>query len=228
MRTRAKLAPWASKVFERRIGNLDVDVPPSVEAIKNGNRGRFDVVFVRSPGWHDPSDRVTALDYLYDMEQLVPFGGPPAMNSRASTLDAEVRKVGTFSPKQLRIAATAFSESRFLRDPLLSMKAPAMYTRWLYENRAYVLSDSPDDGFLIATKDSDGARRISLMAVSEEKRGGGIGELLALNVLSERSPEIWRVKASVRNYRAVRFYESIGFHVKSVWTAFHVWIGRNW
>jgi ribosomal protein S18 acetylase RimI-like enzyme len=204
-------SPWDSEVFGYRVGILHAKPPAHAYDIRNANKGKFDVVFVKFDVWVDPDGSVDALDYLYDMERL-------AVNAGESLLVSKV----VSNAKHLSIARTSFQDSRFLRDPKLRQSVPYMYTTWLGLKEVYVLREDGDNAFLLEDKDSDGTSRISLVAVNENSRKRGLGRLLASCVLWT-SPA-WRVKVSCRNYQAIRFYENLGFRTESVHTAFHVWI----
>ena len=175
--------------------------------------GRFDVVFVATKRWLDFPSLISppALDHLYDME----LDGA-VRSSDATTILASP------SVRHLEIARMGFRDSRFLRDPLLEKKAGDVYVRWVSSARVHVVANDVDSAFLLTKRDVDGAARISLVAVDECRRGLGIGEALVRSVIG-KSPGIWKVKVSVRNHRAIRFYEKVGFLVKDAWTAFHVW-----
>ena len=207
---------WSSEVFGVRVGTLDLLELPSIEKVKSKNKGLFDVVFIKCQGWQDV-DGVVALDYLYDMERtVIPEEGKKP----------EVLKVQTAAGPRLAIAAEAFSDSRFLRDSELKSKASKMYVRWVVENLSYVLWNTPNVGFLVPSKDPDGANRISLLAISKEVRRAGIGKLLTAGVFA-KEPGFWRVRVASRNISAIRFYETVGFRMKSVTTAFHVWMDKE-
>jgi ribosomal protein S18 acetylase RimI-like enzyme len=212
----AKASWWDSDLFGCRVGLLSASQPLSVGAIAEENRRLFDVVFVKSEGWAEPRGGADALDHLYDME-LLAAGAAGAAVARRAVLSAP-------SPRHIEIARTAFHDSRFLRDRRLAPKAPELYARWVAGKEVHVLEGATDDAFLVAARDEDGARRISLVAVDEGRRGAGVGEALVSGVFRREPAGVWRVRVSARNHRAVRFYENLGFRVKSVRTAFHVWI----
>lgn len=205
-------SPWDTEVFGYRVGILRAKPPVFAYDIKTANSGKFDVVFVKSDIWIEPYGNVEALDHLYDMEMRV---GEVSGNGHALKTDA--------SAKHLIIARTAFRDSRFLMDRRLHESASDMYVRWLARKSVYVLNGAEDNAFLLQEQDPDGALRISLVAVNEDFRGMGVGMLLVSAVLSGNPSTVWRVKVSCRNHQAIRFYEKIGFRVKSAHTAFHVW-----
>lgn len=210
---RAIPAPWDSDVFGYRVGLLAAAPADSIEAIAEANRGLFDVVFVKSEGWGDPGAGAVAVDYLYDMERME-LPAPSCIKEVLLT---------PLSARHMEIARTAFRDSRFLRDPRLSIKAPEMYSRWLFGKEVHVLEGAIDDAFLLATEDADGVRRISLIAVDERRRGSGTGRALLDGTIRRERPATWRVRVSSRNHGAIRFYEGAGFRVRNVRTAFHVW-----
>ena len=210
---------WDSETFGVRVGRLELSAPlPRSLAIAEANLGKFDVVFVKAPGWHEPSG-VVALDHTYEME----FSGD------APVSDAGL--VALVAPRQAHaeIAASAFPDSRFNRDPRLSWKVGAFYSKWLSGvGILYALADLVDDAFVFVSVDKDGAGRISLIAVFEKSRGISIGGNLVRSVMMlRRDLRVWRVRVSSRNARAIRFYETLGFKVKSVQTAFHVWTSED-
>lgn len=212
----AKLSSWESDVLGVRVGLLPVDLAPSLNSVRADNAWKFDVIFVLCDRWLEPPEGAVATDHLYDME--LETAGEKPKTSCVSMISFPGRK-------HIEIAMEALQDSRFLRDPRLAQKSCERYARWLSEHRVYTATENPDGAFLIVTDDPDGARRISLIAVSQEFRGSGIGTRLAGGVLAiEPSRQLWRVKVSARNHRAIRFYENLGFRVKNVSTVFHVWM----
>jgi GNAT superfamily N-acetyltransferase len=211
----AAASQWDSEVFGIKVGVLITEPPVAVDDVRNANRGVFDVVFVKAGGWVDPDGFAAAVDHLYDMETPAPQPRLSGFTGRAVLSPAR--------PRHLEIARTAFHDSRFLRDGRLRESAPELYVRWVSGRTLHVLDGRPDDAFLLAARDDDGARRIALIAVDEDRRGAGMGDALLAGALSLEPPALWRVRVSVRNHRAVRFYESAGFRVSGVSTAFHVW-----
>jgi len=208
--------PWDSEVFGARVGLLKPEgsIPRSLSIVE-ANRGRFDVVFVKAQGRHEPKG-VAALDYTYEME----FSGP------VDGGDASVVELHSPNPAHLSISSGAFPDSRFNRDPKISRKTGEFYEKWLSgDGVIYVLNQLVDDAFVIVSVDPDGAGRISLVAVFEKSRGLSIGGNLVLGAMRRRRDlKLWRVRVNARNIGAIRFYERLGFRVKSVQTAFHVWM----
>lgn len=209
----ATLSDWDTEVFGYRVGILRLNSYRFNYDIRKANVEHFDVVFVKADFWMEPDGQVRALDYLYDMEldAKVPYYGHGPIS------------VVTANASHLTIAKTAFQDSRFLLDLRLWEMVPHMYERWLMGKSVYVLNGAEEDAFLLEESDGDKAKRISLVAVKDSLRGTGLGKLLVSSVIRDRDSETIRVKVSCKNYRAVRFYESLGFRVKSVHTAFHVW-----
>lgn len=216
MNASAQASGWESEALGVKVGTLSVDRPPSSDEIRSANLGRFDVVFVKCDGWVDPPEEVVALDHLYDMEIEV---------SRSQIETSAVSVIRFPERKHLEIAEEAFQDSRFLKDPRLSSKSDSRYIKWLSEHSTYVPTEAPNTAFLVAQDEPDGARRITLIAVAHECRGNGIGARLVIGVFAvEPTKKVWRVRVSARNHMALRFYESLGFRVKSVGTVFHVWV----
>lgn len=210
---------WESDVLDVRVGTLIVDISHSIDDIRERNKSEFDVVFVSCGWWYDPPSDVIAIDHLYDME--IRSTGEKLGTSCVSTISFP-------SKAHVEIAREALHDSRFLADPRLAQKSPDRYVRWLTEHQVYVPVEAPDGAFLVATDDLDGSRRISLIAVAKEFRGHGMGARLVAGVFSaEPTRVVWRVKVAAKNYRAIRFYEGLGFRVKSVSTVFHVWMKND-
>ena len=208
----ATLSDWDTELFGYKVGILKLQSQRFTYDIKKANVEHFDVVFVKADFWMEPDGQVRALDYLYDME----------LDARISCYLSRPTRLVPASVSHLKISKTAFRDSRFLSDPRLWGMVPDMYEKWLVRKQVHVLDGAEDDAFLLETEDEDGAKRVSLVAVNESTRGMGIGKLLVSSVVRGRT-EILRVKVSCKNHRAVRFYETLGFRVKSLHTAFHVW-----
>jgi ribosomal protein S18 acetylase RimI-like enzyme len=216
----ATLSKWETDVLGVKVGRLQVDELPDVALVRMENEGQFDVVFVSCDHWLDPWGEVVAVDHLYDME----LPGYVSMGyNKFEVLEASKR-----SDKLIEIAREALRDSRLLRDPYLAAQSGKRYVRWLAENKAYVPVEAPEGAFLVPMSDPDGAGRISLVAVSKELRGTGVGTRLALGVFAALpQKEAWRVKVAARNYRAIRFYSSLGFQVKEVSTNYHIWMKNS-
>lgn len=218
---KATLSQWDTDLWGYKVGHLYVPqgTIPTAYVI-DANQDNFDVVFVKAKGWHEEKKGRVAVDWRFDMELLHPpqkILGEPAVVSLEGPLAAH-----------MEIARTAFIDSRFLRDPMIAEKVPELYRRWLMaaEGQLWALDgQQKEDGFLVQTYDEDKTPRISLIGVAEKYRGLGLGERLALGVMNRfESAKAWRVTVAVRNWRAIRFYEGMGFRVKEVTTAFHIWI----
>lgn len=207
--------PWAGDIFGEKVGTLQAEgYLPRPGAVAEDNQGKVDVVFVKADGWHEPRG-VLAVDYTYDMELSVngPAVASPVIECRPPR------------SAHVAIAREAFRGTRFYRDPFLAGKAATFFEKWLSgAGILYALETLPDEAFLFVSIDPDGAHRISLLAVAEKSRGSCIGRTLTFGVMHHRRELIaWRVRVNARNYRAIRFYENLGFRMRSVQTAFHVW-----
>jgi ribosomal protein S18 acetylase RimI-like enzyme len=205
-----------TKAFGYQMGALEIDPPVYPYDIVQANKDDFACVFVRCRGWYEPIDPVDALSYIYEMEIDL---GPVV-----PTVMAPVR-LQKANDEHLDIARTAFRDSRFLLDWRLNDLASETYARWIAGQDVFVLANAPDGAFLYTTEEK-GARRISLTAVREQDRGLGAGGMLIRSVMNGFGG-VWRVKVYCKNYRAVRFYEHLGFKVKNVETVFHVWTDRK-
>ncbi len=215
----AKSSEWESSVLGVRVGLLTPECSPSYDDIRDANNQAFDVVFVSYQKWLYPAYGPIGLDHLYDMEAKV--SGEKLKTSCVSAISFP-------SSSHVAIAREALQDSRFLRDRRLAAKSGDRYVRWITEHRVYVPVEAPEGAFLVATDDPDGARRISLIAVAGTYRGQGIGARLVAGVFAaEPTKTVWRVKVSAGNHRALRFYETLGFRVKSVSTVFHVWMNND-
>lgn len=216
MNALARPSEWESDVLGVRVGALSAyDVPP-VSVVQAENKTAFDVVFISCPKWVDQQNGMVAIDHLYDMEMEI--SEDRFIKEPASTLVSP-------SKRHIEIAKSSTIESRFTRDPKLADRSQKRYVRWLTDHKAYVPAETPSSAFLVPTDDDDEARRISLIMTDEKFRGSGIGTRLVRGAFSaEPQVRLWRVKVSSRNHRAFRFYETVGFRVKSVSTVFHVWM----
>lgn len=205
---------WDSELFGVRVGHIRALSLPDLSEIRASNVGAFDVVFVVSEGWHEPSGAI-AIDWRYEMEASAPPAQDPLSVDRPD--DARVREI-------IDLAGSSFSDSRFLRDPRLSGKAPDLYRKWCF--------DAASDGRLLACttgplafcafgRKGDGWR-VELIAVDPRARGHGIGRGLLAGAAKKLGFRR-RICVSARNYPAIRSYESSGFRVDSISTAFHVW-----
>ena len=212
---KAEKSNFDSDVFGCNVGILKCSEIPGKFSIQEANRSNLDVVFVKADGWQVPDDVVSALDYCFEME----------LKSKPVEFNQAIVRCDFVRPSHVAIAKVAFPDSRFLRDPRLTRKTDALYERWLTSaSSVYALEPVENDAFMVVTEDPDGAGRISLLAVLDKSRGIGIGEALVNGVMSKPSAAgTWRVKVSCRNVRGIRFYEKLGFRIKSVHTAFHVW-----
>lgn len=216
---KATLLPWDSEVFGVKAGLLKPAGPvPRGLSIVEANRGEFDVVFVKADGWHEPKG-VVALDYTYEME----------LSGTVSGDDFSVVELHSPRPAHVAISRDAFPDSRFNRDPKIERKTGEFYEKWLSgDGVIYALEALIDDAFVIVSVDQDGAGRISLVAVFKKSRGLSIGGSLVRGAMHRRRElKLWRVRVNARNVGAIRFYESLGFRVKSVQTAFHVWMNND-
>ena len=215
MNYRAKLSSWDSDLFKFRGGTLNLAHVPKISRIREDNEKEFDVIFVKTPGWADVSG-VQALDYRYDME---------LSDSKKEAEKHAIIPTECVLSDHLRIASTSFVDSRFNFDPHLKSRAYEVYPRWLTAaSKIYVLARlNQKDAFIAVEDDGPDARRICLIAVSDKLRSSGIGRTLVRGMFDFEKKRIWRVRVSARNYRAIRFYETLGFRMKEVSTAFHVW-----
>lgn len=177
------------------------------------NADAFDVIFIISEGWHEPSGAV-AVDWRFDMEA----SAPQPTQERISVRPPDVERIG----EVLDLAGTAFSDSRFLRDPKLSDKSGDFYRKWCSnaaaDGRLFACVSGPP-AFYVIRKEED-LVRVELIAVPADARSRGIGRKLLAGVMGARRS----IRSSAKNYRAIRSYESSGFRVDSVSTAWHVWI----
>lgn len=212
----AVASPWDSRIFGVRVGKLRAEGAPAADMLRAANASAFDVLFVVSDGWVEP-DEAIAVDWRYDMAASEP---PSAVTAPAGPPDSRSW------PSLIELAGEAFGDSRFLRDPGLSAKAAEVYRRWISDalRRGSVLAppDGGPEAFCVVEEGPEGWR-IELVAVSAGARGRGVGRRLLDAAAVSLGPRR-RVRVSARNHRAIRFYESAGFRVESVSTAWHIWV----
>lgn len=208
---------WDSEVFQLKVGTLYVPTGQVLSELVREANLDLNVVFVKCKDWHDARSGRVAIDWRYDME-LFKSGHAPE--------EGAVVPLEAALPEHVAIAESAFADSRFHRDPLLRSRVPEFYRRWLRNprGRLWALEGNQEAAFLQTTVDADQSSRISLIGVHEKYRGLGIGERLAAGVMARFPAEAWRVTVASRNWRAIRFYEGLGFRMREVTTAFHVWI----
>jgi len=121
-----------------------------------------------------------------------------------------------------KIATDLFRESRFYHDPFFSdQEADMIYQAWAenslkgFADRVFLIEDK---GF-ITCKKSDDTGDIPLIGVALSCQGKGIGTSLVLSAMKwfkkERVNKV-TVRTQANNIRAIKFYEQLGFSVKSV------------
>lgn len=146
------------------------------------------------------------------------------------------RDVGVFSEPEIiaragvpddvpiirKISADLFRKSRFYHDPFFSdQEADMIYQAWAenslkgFADRVFLIEDQ---GF-ITCKKSDDTGDIPLVGVALSYQGKGIGTSLILNAMKWFKKEQINkvtVRTQANNIRAIKFYEQLGFSLKSV------------
>ncbi|MCL2488776.1 MAG: GNAT family N-acetyltransferase [Oscillospiraceae bacterium] len=135
-------------------------------------------------------------------------------------------------PRLTAIAATAFTCSRFYRDPAIpDEKAAEMYRIWVAgaaerETYSAIYEDKTGTpgGFILFAPLEPQVWRIELAAVAEPLRGQGIGRSLLRGMAAwdsiGRQDEI-RVVTQLCNHGAMNFYIDNGFRVAETVNLYH-------
>lgn len=138
-------------------------------------------------------------------------------------------------PALLRLANSAFTESRFYRDgnfpPGKAEQLFALWTERGVRQREFFTvvrrHEGVPAGFLTGRESGDRSGVIELVAVSDELRGKGIGsELLAHGLAEFRRRGCDRVSVATQgsNVSAQRLYQAHGFRPRTVRLWFHLWV----
>ncbi len=132
------------------------------------------------------------------------------------------------------IARSSHGATRFYHDPGFPREmCDALYERWItnacisVESDVLVVRDSGDAvGYVTCLSESAEMGKIGLIAVAENCRGRGFGELLvrsSLVRLATRGHERVRVVSQARNAESARLYERLGFVTTVTERWYHFW-----
>lgn len=151
-------------------------------------------------------------------------------NAEGAQKQSDIRKALADDLDELeKIAATAFSKSRFASDPLLNKeKVGELYSLWVknafLNKEKTVLTSASRDGFVIC--DFSGERcHIDLLAVAESARGKGVGKKLLLEaerLATDAGYKELLVGTQAANVSALRLYEKCGFRVAFTSQTYHL------
>lgn len=170
------------------------------------------------------------IDIRVDLDRRDPGSQAQAMDDGRSDLATE-----DDLPALLRLASSAFTESRFYRDENFPPgKAAEMFALWTekgvrereYFTVVYRYEGRPA-GFLTGRAAGERGGSIELVAVSQALRGKGIGAELLTASLAEfnrRNCQVVSVATQGSNTAAQRLYQAHGFRTRSVRLWFHLWI----
>lgn len=129
----------------------------------------------------------------------------------------------------LSIAAAAFTNSRFHRDPLLAPYAARVKAAWA-ENffrgtrgeRMLIAEHGTEVvGFNQLLYPSPDRAVIDLIAVAPAARGAGVGAALITALATPRCPRTVQVGTQAHNTASLRLYEKLGFGLKSAGYTLH-------
>lgn len=137
-------------------------------------------------------------------------------------------------PALHRLAGTAFSDSRFAKDPHFASRSSALYRAWISkslnqpESEAVLIFRSGGEiqGFISVKRTPKGQGRIELIAVSPKVRGAGLGEKLLVageNYLSEWGMQSISVATQIANRSAIRLYEKADYRFQNSTFCYHRW-----
>lgn len=170
------------------------------------------------------------IDIRVDLDRSEP--GPPVRPAGEEPADLATE---ADLPALLRLASSAFTESRFYRDKNFPPgKAEELFALWtergVREREFFTVVrryEGLPAGFLTGRAAGDGSGCIELVAVSDKLRGRGIGaQLLAasLGEFQRRGCQAVSVATQGSNTAAQRLYQAHGFRTRSVRLWFHLWI----
>jgi dTDP-4-amino-4,6-dideoxy-D-galactose acyltransferase len=125
--------------------------------------------------------------------------------------------------------------SRFKVDPnFINDEYVKLYIEWIEKSVKKIVAkeilvyykDNIEKGFVtVEIKDMIGS--IGLIAVDESERGNSIGKELvnaALSFFGEHKVDQVEVVTQMANKVACKFYQSLGFSIKSIENIYHIWI----
>lgn len=151
-------------------------------------------------------------------------------NAEGAPVQSDIRPASAEDLAALeKIAATAFSKSRFASDPLLNKeKVGELYSLWVknafLNKEKTVLTSCACDGFVICDFSSERCH-IDLLAVAESARGKGVGKKLLLEaerLAAEFGCKEMLVGTQAANVSALRLYEKCGFRVAFTSQTYHL------
>ena len=169
----------------------------------------------------------------------VTMEGPRVLGARevggGGEIEVRCFEVDDLDP-MLALAARAFGNSRFFRDPWLpKTKAEALYQEWFRKSCSGELADmvlvaskaGAPIGFVTGrTIPQTREGQIGLLAVRSDAKGSRAGTILVREVLQDlhsRGAASFRVVTQGQNVAAIRLYERCGFRVESVCLWYHKW-----
>lgn len=166
--------------------------------------------------------RGALIDVNLQMEKKLP-------GAHQKSVSAKERFPG--SEKLTALADIAFPVSRFTADERLREAGGShIYREWVknaynqYGKYFVVLGD--DEAFSLFHIDGD-ALVLELCAVTPERRGNGLGTLM-WQVLEREARHLGahkiRVGTGLQNYRAVKFFHSMGCELVSTAQVYHWWL----
>lgn len=209
----ARLSEWDSDVFGYRVGTHSYTSLPR----DLGNTERLDVVFARGPYQGQlPDARSTVFEVQLDL----------CCKSRARDRRPMLLAINSEMPDVFRIAEETLVGHRWACDERLAPHAKKFYRKWLASaherGEIYVAPASRGCAGFVVIEESDGYRRLSLIAVDPELQRLGHGRRLLEFFLDCDS--VCRVKTWVTNLAALNLYFKHGFKVESVECVEHVWL----
>ena len=231
----ARVLPWDSEFFGRRIARVDhpVGSGDGAQALKRwAHAERVDCVYVLvdAADLETPRAMTSLGAHLVDVrvtlatESLGTTGADPAVRA-AEKADL---------PALEDIAASAHRDSRFYADPRFPRaRVDELYRVWIrkaVEGADGVVTFEHGGGaagyVTFAVSERDGAGEIGLVAIAEHARGHGAGTALlggALDGLARRGARRVRVVTQGRNLAAQRMYQKRGFRTERMELWYHLW-----
>jgi len=219
---------WDSKFFGRKIGDLILRPAHSSSSITS------DIRMARAAGFAYLSCKVERFDvhltqallangfYLADIGiiwQAVVKKTPNRRHSAHTPRRAEEQDI----PGLRKMAGSLFIHSRFYQDPFFTRtEADRLFRQWtenaVLGKAANTVLHVPDAGFIVCKLSGRKFGEIPLVGVTRRYQGRGIGASLvsaALAWFQKNGVGTVTVRTQLRNTKAMNFYRSLGFSVKS-------------
>jgi dTDP-4-amino-4,6-dideoxy-D-galactose acyltransferase len=217
---------WDSSFFNRKIGRIDANEPLSAEFLESFSDSGFDTIYLFS-----------------SVEQPVAISlGFPLVDEKVTweqelPKELAVPQQEFFLPEKksdalLNLFCESGAFSRFKLDPVFTSEFSRFYEKWMtnainenYDDYILCMGPPNDPTGVITLKRSNEELVISIIAVSANHRGKGIGRQLvdkAKSIAIENELFKLSVATQAANRTAMRFYEKTDFKMRSREYIYHL------